>query len=76
MELIKGLAMLNSTQINQNAEKAFQIEIIASLIKDSDFDLEMSETAAIFALIKRLAGEIGGTLFSCVNENVNEVPHE
>lgn len=68
--------MLNSTQINQNAEKAFQIEIIASLINDSDFDLEMSETAAIFALFKRLAGEIGGTLFNCVNENVNEVPHE
>ncbi len=68
--------MLNSTQINQNAEKAFQIEIIASLIKDSDFDLEMGETVAIFALIKRLAGEIGGALFNSVNENVNGVNHE
>ncbi|GLX65526.1 hypothetical protein KMU_35680 [Proteus vulgaris] len=69
--------MLNLTEINRNAEKAFQIEIIASLmIKDPDFNLEISETLAIFALIKRLAGEIGETLFNRCNENVGEVNND
>lgn len=68
--------MLNTIQMNQNVEKAFQIEIIASLAESSGLELELSEMLAIFALIKKLAGEVNSSLFDCVNENVCEVPHE
>lgn len=67
--------MLNPTQINQNAEKAFQIEIISLLVKTHERELELSETLAILSLIKRLAGEISSSLFNGMNENISEVNH-
>lgn len=68
--------MLNPTQLTQNAEKAFQIEIISLLVKTHERELELSETLAILSLIKRLAGEISSSLFNGVNEDAKEVSHE
>ncbi|WP_413540486.1 host cell division inhibitor Icd-like protein [Providencia alcalifaciens] len=71
-----GWVMLNPTQLTQNAEKAFQIEIISLLVKTHERELELSETLAILSLIKRLAGEISSSLFNSVNEDAKEVSHD
>ncbi|ELI9034364.1 hypothetical protein [Morganella morganii] len=56
----------------QNADRAFQIEVIAALIGLCGAELDKSETLAVVALIKKLAAEISLSLSEFDSVNAGE----
>ncbi|WP_245609598.1 hypothetical protein [Trabulsiella guamensis] len=45
-------------QFNQIAEKAFQAELVCSLMEDHPHKLSESEVSALASLLKKLAGDV------------------